>query len=511
MADATDRIRPPAGSELRGETLALAELRESVAHDYATSTSGGIVPLNRRRSSLALSALWLSMNCGFGEIFIGSALHAAGFSLGRAIAVSLIAPALYLIYALPAAYLGSRTGQTHALLSRSVFGKIGLTVVAVCLFVEGAGFVGFQAGITGEIYDGLYNWGHLTLIAVLLAIVMITNNVFGFSGVVAWARYIVTPIVILWIGYMMIRGFATEPLHVITKTPPVITPLTFWAGIGAIIGVITWGDEPDFWRYGQPRFWWSLPGYLIGLVVGDVFFIVGGWMMGQLSSTSTFSASVLFVTKYSLFGLLWLAFIVGTVSQVAAQDGNYYVAINALQNVFGDFAKWKRIFSCAIAAAGGAFFTWVLLQGTNAWLYFVTFSSAAVPAATVIMIIDHYVVPRWFGISRPLDRVPRLREAGLANLPAIIAMAPAIIIGTFGAGVVPGFTSQYWYLPGPFSWVAAGITYLAGVAIVSRGKAALSLLGFQRFAQDDPLARSSAIRDMAADAEKEQLASAASG
>jgi purine-cytosine permease-like protein len=505
MADATDQGSPPGGAELHGETLARAELRESVAHDYATSVSGGIVPLNRRRSMLALSALWISMNCGFGEIFIGSALHAAGFSLERALAVSLIAPALYLIYALPAAYLGSRTGQTNGLLSRSIFGKIGLVLVAVCLFVEGAGFVGFQAGITAQIYDGLFNWGHLTLIAVVLAVVMITNNVFGFSGVVAWARYIVTPIVILWIGYMVIRGFVTEPLHVITKTPPVVTPLPFWAGIGAIIGVITWGDEPDFWRYGQPRFWWSLPGYLAGLVIGDVFFIMGGWMMGQLSSTSTFSAAVLFVTNYSLFGLLWLAFIVATVSQVAAQDGNYYVAINALQNVFGDLRKWKRIFSCAIAAVGGAFFTWVLLQGTNAWLYFVTFSSAAVPAATVIMIIDHFVMPRWFHISRPLDRVPRLRDTGLANLPAIIAMIPAIIIGTFGAGVVPGFTSQYWYLPGPFSWAAAAITYLAGLAIVSRSKRALSLLGFQRSSQDDPLARSDAIRDMATNAEQKRL------
>jgi purine-cytosine permease-like protein len=511
MADVSGGGGPPGGAGFQGEALSRAELRESVAHDYATSVSGGIVPLNRRRSSLALSALWISMNCGFGEIFIGSALHAAGFSLGRAIAVSLIAPALYLIYAIPAAYLGSRTGQTHGLLSRSVFGKIGLALVAVCLFVEGAGFVGFQAGITGQIYDGLFNWGHLTLIAVLLAVVMITNNVFGFSGVVAWARYIVTPIVILWIGYMVIRGFATEPLHVITKVPPVITPLSTWAGIGAIIGVITWGDEPDFWRYGQPRFWWSLPGYLAGLVIGDVFFVFGGWMMGQLSSTSTFSASVLFITKYSLFGLLWLAFIVGTISQMAAQDGNYYVAINSLQNIFGDFRRWKRIFSCGIAAAGGAFFTWVLLQGTNDWLYFVTFSSAAVPAATVIMIIDHFVVPRWFHISRPLDRVPRLRETGLANLPAIIAMAPAIIIGTFGAGVVPGFTSQYWYLPGPFSWAAAGITYLAGVAIVSRSDSALSLLGFQRSSQDDPLARSSTIRDMAANAENQHLAPTTSG
>jgi len=40
----------------------------------------------------------------------------------------------------------------------------------------------------------------------------------------------------------------------------------------------------------------------------------------------------MYVTTYSLFGLTWLAFIVAGVSQMAAQDGNYYAAINALQS-----------------------------------------------------------------------------------------------------------------------------------------------------------------------------------
>jgi hypothetical protein len=71
---------------------------------------------------------------------------------------------------------------------------------------------------------------------------------------------------------------------------------------------------------------------------------------------------------------------------------------------------------------------------------------------------------------------------------------------------VPGFTSQYWYLPGPFSWAAAGVTYIVGMTIISRSPAALRLLGFQRSAQGDPLARSHAIRDMATDAENQRLA-----
>ena len=122
--------------------------------------------------------------------------------------------------------------------------------------------------------------------------------------------------------------------------PKAITSMTTLQGIMAILGVCVWGDEPDFWRYGKPSFWWAGWGYAVGLILGDLLFTLAGWVMAQLAITrggdGSFANSVTFTTSYSLFGLVWLAFIVSVVSQMAAQDGNYYAAINALQALFGE-------------------------------------------------------------------------------------------------------------------------------------------------------------------------------
>jgi purine-cytosine permease-like protein len=493
----TSPMRTPAAPGIPAHASEREVLRESVRHDYATEKSGGIVPLDRRRRLWSMAALWLTMNCGFGEIFIGFEYHQAGFTLAKSIAVSLIGCALYFCYAVPAAYLGTRTGQTHSLLARSVFGRVGAIVVATCLLVMGTGFVGFQSNITAQIFDGLFGWGHLLLVGVIVSIFCILNNVLGFTGVIAWARYVVTPIVVLWIVYMMIKALATEPGSVLGAHPPVVAGLSVWQGIGAMLGVCVWGDEPDFWRFGKPRFWWPAGGYAFGLIVGDILFTLAGWVMAQLAGPGDFSHSVMYVTTYSLFGLTWLAFIVAGVSQMAAQDGNYYAAINALQGMFGEFRKWNRLYSCGLAVLVGCLFTWFVTEGTTAWLDVVTFGSAAVPSATVIMLMDHYAVPRLFRLSRSLLTVPSWSAAGVANIPAIIAMIPAIVIGTVGAGSVPGLPAQYWWLPGPFSWLSAAAVYLAGIAIISRLPGVLTLAGFSEAARASAVARTPVIEDLA--------------
>jgi purine-cytosine permease-like protein len=187
---------------------------------------------------------------------------------------------------MPAAYIGSRTGQTHSLLARAIFGKWGAFVVAACLLVMGTGFVGFQSYTTTLIFQGLFGWRNRMLVGLVVTVVCIINNVIGFSGVIAWARYVVTPIVLLWIAYMMIKAFGTEPSSVLGAHPKAIAPITTYQGIMAILGVCVWGDEPDFWRYGKPSFWWAGWGYAVGLIFGDLLFTLAGWVMAQLAVTS---------------------------------------------------------------------------------------------------------------------------------------------------------------------------------------------------------------------------------
>src|SRR5436190_8328526 len=288
-------------------------LDESIRHDYSTSDTG-IVPLNRRRPMWHFMGLWTTFVAGFSYMALGIEIYAGGYSLWATAGITLLGYALYVGYALFGSYLGSRTGQTHALLTRSIFGSAGSVIVSLFILIAPLGWVGFQAGLLAQLWHGFYGWGHVEAIAIILAAVMILNNLFGFTGISAFARYLVTPLLIVWCIYLVLKGFISDSGH-LGGTPGGNMP--FWVAVGAAIGFSMWGNEPDFWRYGKPRFSWPLPTYVFA-AVWFVLFTMSGWMMLTLAGDADpFNFSV----HYSLFGAFWLAFIIATVSQFAINDG----------------------------------------------------------------------------------------------------------------------------------------------------------------------------------------------
>src|SRR5579859_877131 len=111
------------------------ELREEVKHDYSSSQDG-IVPLDVRRGTWTHHVpLWITLYAGFSYMALGSELYTYGYGLGRLAEVVAVSAFVYLVYAIPAAYLGAWRGQTHALMSRSVFGRVGSWLVSVLVLV----------------------------------------------------------------------------------------------------------------------------------------------------------------------------------------------------------------------------------------------------------------------------------------------------------------------------------------------------------------------------------------
>jgi purine-cytosine permease-like protein len=213
-------------------------------------------------------------------------------------------------------------GQTHALLTPSIFGKVGSALVSLLLILVAAGWTAFAFNLLATLYDGLFGWGHIIAISVVLAVLGIANDIFGFTGITAFARYLVAPLMIAWVLYLVIKGAADLPTSVWTtgaadQTLPLLT------GIGVAIGSVMWGNEPDTWRYGQPRPLWPVVPYVIAIVVGLVLFVAGGWMMADLSHAGQydFGPAFRYTVGYSLFGALWLGAILATVLQVAVNDG----------------------------------------------------------------------------------------------------------------------------------------------------------------------------------------------
>jgi purine-cytosine permease-like protein len=440
-------------------------LGESVQHDY-TTTESGIVPLDRRRPGWHLAAIWLTLEAGFLILFLGFQLYQAGLTFGLTTLYLVLGSLIYIVYALAAAYLGSRSGQTHSLLSRSIFGVSGSGLVSFLIFLGQMGWAGFVANLTAQLFGGLYGWSHILVIGVVLGALMVFNNLFGFTGVATYARYIVTPLLVGWVLYLVIRGVAQG--NVIGFVPKVTAPLSAVAAISIVTSLAIWGAEPDFWRYGKPRFWWPALPLAFAFGFGMILFGMGGWIVARTSSSTAFGPAVATVTHLSMFGLFWLAFIVILITQVGLNDGNYYESINALQNLAGGWKRWKRTYSALICAAGGALAAWVIpYEITNGFVKIAAFIAVGVPSATVIMAVDHFLLPRLFGISRPLTRISTWAEAGAVNWPGIIALLIAVTFGAYATGLIPGEAAgTYWGLAPPETWILAGVLYVAGVWIV---------------------------------------------
>ncbi|HEU0194677.1 MAG TPA: hypothetical protein VH912_19850 [Streptosporangiaceae bacterium] len=467
---------PASHAAPRGE-FTRAELEKELLHDYSTSTTG-VVPLSQRRSRYHFLALWVTLAAGFTYLFLGFQYHDAGYSLPKAVGAGALGAVCYLAYALPAAYLGSTTGQTHALLTRSIFGVVGSVIVSLLLIGVAAGWTAFAFNLLATMYDGLFSWGHIVLISVLLALVGIVNNLFGFTGITAFARYLVAPVMIVWVLYLVIKGFTDVSVSTVPKGT---TSLPLLTGIGVAIGSVMWGNEPDTWRYGRPRFLWPLPPYVVALAVGLVLFVTGGWMMAELSGAGPFDFGPAFkyTVEYSLFGALWLGAIVATVLQVAINDGNYYEMINGGQNVVGHARGWKRWYTCLIMAVIAALVTYWFPHIENGFFKVAGWSAVALPCATVVMCADRFLLPRLLGVSRPVDDIPPWRSAALGNWPAIIAVVVAVLFGAWGLMLFPGQSSAPSLGLVPVeAWLLAGVLYLVLAAVAVRLPNARPLLGF---------------------------------
>jgi purine-cytosine permease-like protein len=474
------------------------ELDASIKHDYST-TGTGIVPLEHRRPMWHFMGLWTTFVAGFSYMFLGFEIRDGGHSLASTVGITLLGYGIYVCYAMFGSYLGSRTGQTYGLLTRSVFGSGGSVIVSLFVLLAPLGWVAFQANLLVTIWDGFYGWGHIFWLTLIVAGLMIFNNLLGFTGISVFARYLVTPLLILWALYMVIKGFVVDSGSF--SGTPKGGGLPIWVAVAAVIGFSMWGNEPDFWRYGKPRFWWPLPTYLFA-AVWFTLFTMGGWMMAALAKSDDSATIFNFTVHYSLFGAFWLAWIIATVSQVAINDGNYYESVNAGQNLVGGWRHWRRPYTVLLVAAGGVIAAdLVNFHFLNGWFKVATFLAISVPSATVIMAVDHFLLPRIFKVSRPLTKVPTWSEAGLFNWPAVISLLVAVFYGVTGSASWPGgwlnaAPSNNWG-PVPLeSWLIAGGLYIVFVAIAKAFGSARGQLGIAKTIPDEAIA-SAAIVDMA--------------
>ena len=454
-----------------------SDLSEAVGgQDYTT----GIVPLDKRRGNWTMFFLWATLQASVAFMYTGYLARSQGLSLGDMIMAGILSAVVIFGYGALAANLGTFTGQTHTLLTRTIYGRAGSGFVSVLLIIMGMGWYAFQAYFLALILQGLFNLSDSTvlILSAVFGFVMIANNLFGFKGVAAYARYVAGPLLLLWGFYALIKGFAVAPggtlfaaphVKAITTTVPII--------MGLLIGGAAWGNEPDIYRYAKPKRPFSLPTLIFGYLVGALVFPVAGYLMAELSNTTDFGAVMKYFVDFSLFGLVALGVVVFFVNQFALNDGNLYESINALQNIFG----WRRYISVLLLGVIGAALAWKMASVQNSFFIVANISGIFVPCATIIMAADHFIVRRWFGLQRPTHRVTSWANTALINWVGVIALVIALAVGAYTGGLIPGtagFGTTNIGLPTLQSWLVAVVAYLIGVAIVKNRPNAYQLLGY---------------------------------
>ncbi len=458
------------------------ELKLEIKHDYSSSHDG-IVPLSARRGTWSHHVpLWVTLYAGFSYMSLGSELYSFGYGLHKMLQIVLISSICYLLYAIPAAYLGAKSGQTHALMGRSVFGVSGSMIVSLFVLVAPLGWVGYQANTLSTMWNALYGWTPVIGIGVLIAIIGITNNVLGFTGISAFARWIAAPVTVVWVAYMVIKAFTSSGSSILNSHAAGVKAPGIILGVIAAIGFATYGNEADLFRYAKPSVKAVIPPLAAGLFVGQILFPVAGWIIAARIHSGDFGKGFSEAVSFSLFGLTFLAFLLATATQIAVNDANYYESLNAGQNIFGGWASWRRIYTCLIIAALGAFMAWWVPQNSANFFRVTTWLAITVPTASVIMYVDQLLLPRILpSYKRPTNVVPSWEQTARGNWVGICVLIITVAFGAYGSGVAPGQAGSPlagWGLVPVETWVAAALLYSAVVAVIWKWPNSKKLLGF---------------------------------
>jgi purine-cytosine permease-like protein len=429
--------------------------------------------------------LWSTFQASVSLMYSAYLARSSGLSLGQVLWGGVIAVVTLMVYGYGSATLGSYTGQTHTLLTRTIFGRYGSGFVSLLLITMGMGWYGFQAYFLALILQGLFGFSALTTWSIIFGIVMIFNNLFGFRGVAAYARYIAAPILLLWGFYTLIKGVGTVPGHTLFAAPHITQSMTILVFTTLLIGSGMWGNEPDIYRYARRSPWANVPPLFFGYIVGMLVFPVAGYLMAELSSASQFGPIMKYFVNFSLFGFTALATVVFFINQFALNDGNLYEAINALQNVLGTLRDWKRLYSVLILGALGAILAAKMVTLQNNFFIVAGISAVFVPCATVIMVMDVFVVPRFFGLKRPVSDVTPWQFVAPINWVGIVALLIGLIVGSYTGGLIPnipGFGTTNIGFPPLQAWALSAGCYLIGVAVTRNLPNREVLLGYPRTA-----------------------------
>ena len=420
---------------------------------------GEPIPSGKRRGALTMGLLWITMVTFFPAVLIGFQWYKDGLTLPQVLGGTALGSLIILLYSIPAAYLGAKSGQTYGMLSRQVFGRFGSHLVSFNLLWM---FVACYSVWAIFLADGLMGVLHLHVpiaaLAAGLAIMMAFNNFFGFTGISNFARFAAAPLLIGVVFYSFFKVLPTCPSSVLTVAPTVPTYTSIISVAGIVTGLAVWGNEADYWRYGKPRKWFAALPLALALCIGQIVFPVTGWMLARMSGITDFAAATAFINDYAFGGIPLLAAVVLAIVYCAANDSNMYGMINAVENV----KKFSHNKVCGILALTCAVVSaWLSGAGlTKSLESLASLNCVVLPTVSVIMLAEFFVVRRIVRLETNFEVVPALASLPRAKWPALIALSAGLVVGLATSGLIPGLDALHVGICAVQAWLTAVVVYL---------------------------------------------------
>lgn len=447
------------------------------------------VPLSKRRSKTVMFLIFVTLQIAMSTIYTGFLARSEGLSFGQLLIACLVGLAAMFLYGAGAANVGAVTGQALALLARTVFGRIGTSVVSILLIIMGIGWYAFQARFLAQLLGGLFTVSSVAIWGAVAALLMMANNLFGFRGIATFARFVAAPILLVWGAYALIKALVRLPSNqIFAAAPHVAAPTTIMVIAGLLVGGAVWGNEPDVFRYSKGRPWWNAPALVGGYTLGIFVFPILGYLLAELAVNTTLTAFVKYLVPFSLFGVTALAVILLVVNQFALNDGNLYEAVNAMQNLIDRVRGWRRLYSVLVLGVIGAIIAASMSSLQKDFFIVAGISAIFVPCATTIIAVDVFVLPRVVkGRRRPVHQITSWSNVAVCNWLGLIALIVGVVVGSYTGGLIPGLsgfgTTDIGY-PSLQAWAISAVLYVV-LAVVVPAQHRERLLGYP-LAIDEP-------------------------
>jgi len=418
------------------------------------------VPLEERRGPVTMGLLWITMVTAFPSMLIGFEWFKSGFTLPQVILGTILSCTMLLLYAIPATQLGAKSGLSYTALSRSIFGRWGSGLISINLILVFVGFYGLFALMLADSLKGLFHWqAPVTIVAACLAIAMSANNFFGFKGIANFARYIAAPLLIIWVLYTFCKAIGSCPNSVLSEPPHKSFAVALTTISSFVIGYAVWGNEPDYWRFGEPKTIYSAVPLTVSLLIGQIIFPITGWMMAKITGITDYGAATSLMNEYSFGGIALLSALVLTAAYFATNDSCLFGQIEAGENLI---RLRHRTWVCIWAMAGVAMAVFLSLTGASKSMESITsLNGVILPTPTVIMMAEWFLLAYVFNTGSISDwRVPNFKELPVLRYPAIVALLAGITVGVVTSGFIPGTCSFNVGVCSVQAWLTSLIVYL---------------------------------------------------